>query len=117
MSASPPKHARVGYDANTADRLSDVFAGILWAPNGNRVPRPPKSGPGHFVESRLNCRLSTIHPHSMTWFTENPWPPIFILGLVVCALLAVWSSQKRGIWLIGVFAAVALAVAIFFVEK
>src|SRR5260221_8148483 len=53
----------------------------------------------------------------MTWFTENPWPPIVILGLVVCALLAVWSSQKRGIWLVGVLAAVALAVAIFFVEK
>src|SRR5258708_23209219 len=53
----------------------------------------------------------------MSWFTENPWPPIFILGLVVCALLAVWSSQKRGIWLVGVLAAVALAVAIFFVEK
>jgi hypothetical protein len=53
----------------------------------------------------------------MTWFTENPWPPIFILGLVVCALLAVWSSQKRGIWLIGVLVAVMLAGAIFFVEK
>jgi hypothetical protein len=53
----------------------------------------------------------------MSWFTENPWPPIFFLGLVVCALLAVWSSQKRGIWLIGVLATIAAAVAIFFVEK
>jgi ketosteroid isomerase-like protein len=53
----------------------------------------------------------------MTWFTENPWPPIFILGLVVCVLVAVWSSQKRGIWLVGVLAAVALAVGIFFIER
>ena len=53
----------------------------------------------------------------MTWFTENPWPPIFILGLVACALLAVWSSQKRGIWLVGILAAVALAAGIFFAEK
>jgi ketosteroid isomerase-like protein len=53
----------------------------------------------------------------MTWFTENPWPPIVLLGLVVCALLAVWSSQKRGIWLVGVVAAAALAVAVFFIEK
>lgn len=53
----------------------------------------------------------------MTWFTENPWPPIFILGLIVCALLAVWSSQKRGIWLVGIVVAVALSVTVYFVER
>jgi hypothetical protein len=53
----------------------------------------------------------------MTWFTETPWPPIFILGIVACILLAVWSSQKRGIWLIGALIALIAAAAVFFVER
>src|SRR5262245_25426772 len=53
----------------------------------------------------------------MTWFTENPWPPIVILGVAAGVLVAVWSSQKRGIWLMGALAAVLAAVAVFFVER
>ena len=53
----------------------------------------------------------------MTWFTENPWPPIFILGLAACVMLAVWSAQKRGLWLMGSLTAIAAAVAVFVVEK
>src|SRR3974390_385949 len=53
----------------------------------------------------------------MTWFTENPWPPIFILGIAACAMLAVWSAQKRGIWLMGTLTALIAAVAVFVVER
>ena len=53
----------------------------------------------------------------MTWFTENPWPPIFFLGIVACILLAVWSSQKRAIWLASALAVVACALTVFFVER
>src|SRR5258707_10951480 len=53
----------------------------------------------------------------MTWFTETPWPPIFILGIVACALLAVWSSRKRGIWLVGAGLMIVAAAAVFFIEK
>jgi hypothetical protein len=53
----------------------------------------------------------------MTWFTENPWPPIFILGIAACVMLAVWSSQKRAIWLMGALTAVIAAMAVFVVER
>jgi hypothetical protein len=53
----------------------------------------------------------------MTWLTENPWPPIFILAIAACVMVAVWTSQKRGAWLIGAVTAVIAALAVFFVEK
>jgi hypothetical protein len=53
----------------------------------------------------------------MTWFTETPWPPIFLLGIAACVLLAVWSSQKRAVWLIAALAAVVSAVAVYFIES
>jgi len=53
----------------------------------------------------------------MTWLTENPWPPIFILGLAACFMVAVWTSQKHVAWLMGALTAVIAAAAIFFVEK
>src|SRR5262249_15663689 len=53
----------------------------------------------------------------MTWLTENPWPPIFILAVAACVMAAVWTSQKRGAWLVGALTAVIAAAAIFFVER
>jgi ketosteroid isomerase-like protein len=53
----------------------------------------------------------------MSWFTENPWPPIVILGLVAIGCLGVWSSQKRGVWLIGAVGAVAAALGVYFVDR
>jgi len=53
----------------------------------------------------------------MTWLTENPWPPIFILAIAACVMVAVWTSQKRGAWLVGALTAVIAAVAVFFVEN
>lgn len=51
------------------------------------------------------------------WFTENPWPPIFILAILACVLGAAWLSQRRGIWLIGAALALGGCGAIFFVER
>ena len=53
----------------------------------------------------------------MSWFTENPWPPIIILGIVAVACLAVWSSQKRGAWLIAGVVAIAAAAVLYFVAR
>lgn len=53
----------------------------------------------------------------MSWFTENPWPPIVLLGLAAAVCLAVWSSQKRGIWLLGAVVSAAAGVAVFFVAQ
>ncbi|MGE5195243.1 MAG: hypothetical protein ACM3U2_22340, partial [Deltaproteobacteria bacterium] len=53
----------------------------------------------------------------MTWFTENPWPPIFLLAIAACVMLGVWTSQKRGIWLLGAVTAIVVAVAVFLIEN
>ena len=53
----------------------------------------------------------------MTWFTETPWPPIVILVIAACAMLAVWSAQKRGAWLLGALGALVVAVGVYFVEQ
>lgn len=53
----------------------------------------------------------------MSWFTENPWPPIVILGLIAAGCLAVWSSQKSGKWLVGALAAAAGAVVVYLVAQ
>lgn len=53
----------------------------------------------------------------MTWFTETPWPPIFILVLVAGGCLAAWSSQKRGLWLSVALVALIAAVGVFLAEK
>lgn len=51
------------------------------------------------------------------WFTENPWPPIFILGIAACALTGAWASQRRGIFLVSALAALAGCFAIYAVER
>jgi ketosteroid isomerase-like protein len=53
----------------------------------------------------------------MTWFTENPWPPMIILALAAVACLAAWSSQKRGIWLTAGLLASAAVVAVYLFER
>jgi hypothetical protein len=53
----------------------------------------------------------------MTWFTETPWPPIFILGLVAAGCLAAWTSHKRGLWLSAALVALIAAVGVFLAEK
>jgi len=53
----------------------------------------------------------------MSWFTENPWPPIILLIIAAAGMLAVWSSQKRAIWLAGAATAIAAAGAVFLVAR
>ena len=53
----------------------------------------------------------------MTWFTENPWPPIFILAIAAVACVAMWASQKRGFWLVAGLLAVVAAVTVFLFER
>ena len=53
----------------------------------------------------------------MTWFTETPWPPIFILAIAAVACVAAWASQKRGFWLVAGLLAVVAAIAVFLFER
>lgn len=51
------------------------------------------------------------------WVTENPWPPILILGILACILLGAWSSRRRTALLVAGLAAIAGCVAIYYIEK
>ena len=53
----------------------------------------------------------------MTWFTETPWPPIFVLAIVAVACVAAWASQKRAVWLVAALTTVVAAVAVFLIER
>lgn len=53
----------------------------------------------------------------MTWFTESPWPLVVILGVAACIMLAIWSAQKRGAWMVGSLALILAAVAVIFIEQ
>lgn len=53
----------------------------------------------------------------ISWFTESPWPLVVILGIAACVMLAIWSGQKRGAWLVGSLAAILAAVTVVFVER
>ncbi|MSR60120.1 MAG: hypothetical protein EXS05_21180 [Planctomycetaceae bacterium] len=51
------------------------------------------------------------------WFTENPWPPLMISGILACILLGAWYSRRRNGLLLAGLAAIAGCVAIYFIEK
>lgn len=51
------------------------------------------------------------------WFTETPWPPIFVFGVMAAVLVAVWSAQKRAWPLMGAVALVVLCVLTFVFER
>lgn len=51
------------------------------------------------------------------WFTETPWPPIFILLVVCCFLVAAWQGSKRAIYLVWVVALLAACAGIYFIEE
>lgn len=50
------------------------------------------------------------------WFTETPWPPIAILGLVGGAFLVAALQSQRGKWLVAAGLCVVLAIAVWFIE-
>jgi hypothetical protein len=51
------------------------------------------------------------------WLTENPWPPMVLLGLVAAALAWVWVARRRGAMLIGAIAALLGCVAVYYIER
>src|ERR671918_623537 len=51
------------------------------------------------------------------WFTETPWPPIIILLVVCCFLVAAWQGSRRGAYLGGVAVLLAACVGIFLLEE
>ena len=51
------------------------------------------------------------------WFTETPWPPVAMLGLVCLAFLFVAIQTQRGRWLVAAGLCVVLALAVWFVER
>lgn len=51
------------------------------------------------------------------WFTETPWPPIFIFGAVACVLLSLWWTRRKQSYLGAVIILLVAAVATFFVER
>ncbi|MFN0051382.1 MAG: hypothetical protein ACKV0T_04280 [Planctomycetales bacterium] len=51
------------------------------------------------------------------WFTENPWPPILILGIVACVCLGSWYSHRKLLLLIGALVTIIAAVATYYVER
>ena len=53
----------------------------------------------------------------MTWLTETPWPLVLILAVAACIMLAIWSAQKRGVWMMGSLGLILAAVAVIFIEQ
>ena len=51
------------------------------------------------------------------WFIDTPWPPILICVVMGVILFLVWSSNKRGMFLLGAAGMVVAAVMIFFIER
>ena len=51
------------------------------------------------------------------WFTENPWPPIIIVGLAALVFLVMWNSNRRGLHMLLAMVCVLLCVAIYGIER
>jgi len=51
------------------------------------------------------------------WFTDNPWPPIVIVGFVALIFLFLWNANRRGLHMLLALACVGLCFVIYFVER
>ena len=51
------------------------------------------------------------------WFTENPWPPMLISGLLAFVFLALWNANRRDLHFAIAMLFVLLAVGIYFAER
>lgn len=47
------------------------------------------------------------------WFTENPWPPIVIVGLLALVFVFMWNSNRRGLHLVLALVCVLVCVGIY----
>jgi hypothetical protein len=51
------------------------------------------------------------------WFTENPWPPMVISGLIAFVFVVMWSSNRRGLHLMLAAVFGLLVGAIYLAER
>ena len=51
------------------------------------------------------------------WLTEDPWPPMLILGVASLLAIAWWSSTKRAVGLLAAVGCMVLAGVMFIVEQ
>lgn len=51
------------------------------------------------------------------WFTETPWPPIFLFCLSACILLTVWYAKQKATFLVVAGLMLVAAVGTYFVEQ
>ncbi len=51
------------------------------------------------------------------WFTENPWPPALICGVLAAVALTVWFQRQQSKWLLMAAGAILAAVAVWYIEK
>jgi len=51
------------------------------------------------------------------WFTETPWPPIAILGLIAAGFLLAAMQTQAAKWLVAVAVCLLLGIAVWFIEK
>lgn len=51
------------------------------------------------------------------WFTENPWPPIIIAGLLALIFLVLWNSRRQARYLAVAVALILLGVGFYFLER
>jgi hypothetical protein len=51
------------------------------------------------------------------WFTEDPWPPIVLCGLLAAVFAFLWSGNRRGVYLAAAFGLCLAAGGIYFLER
>ena len=51
------------------------------------------------------------------WFTEDPWPPVLILGVIAVVFGLAWNATRRGKFLLLAVGTVLLALAVFVGEE
>lgn len=51
------------------------------------------------------------------WFTENPWPPMLIVGLIALVYLVMWNANRRGLHLVIAFFLLLSCGGIYLLER
>ena len=77
---------------------------------------------GPVLDRRCNPELARDVHFQITdrfnmWFTDTPWPPILICVVIGVILFLVWSSNKRGMYLLAAGGTIVAAAMVFVVEQ
>lgn len=51
------------------------------------------------------------------WFTEDPWPPMFICGLAALLAVAFWANSKRAAYLLAALGLLAFGGVLYVAEQ